>query len=144
MGLTAGESSAMNDGGNHASQNSASASASTGRGSGRPVQPPIRIGAPLPANGIAPTRGCITICLVNSGAPLKSPGVERRSASGSPSSGIGSSFAPGARHGTEKAASASAITRPSCSMRAESVLSERPARSTVVRISTGPSSGEAA
>ena len=60
MGLTAGESSAMNDGGNQASQKNASASASTGRGSGRPVQPPTRIGAPLPANGIAPTRGCIT------------------------------------------------------------------------------------
>ena len=36
---------------------------------------------------------------------------------------------PGALHGTEKAASTSAISRPSCSMRAESVLSERPSRS---------------
>jgi hypothetical protein len=47
----------------------------------------------------------------------------------------------GALQGTEKAASARAISEPSRSMRAESVLRERPARSIAVWILTGPGSG---
>src|ERR1700722_5715119 len=57
VGLIAGESRAMKDGGNQASANKAKAGASTGRGSGRPIQPPIFIGAPLPQKGAAPLVG---------------------------------------------------------------------------------------
>ena len=55
--------------------------------------------------------------------------------------GICSSLISGALHGTEKAASASAISLPSCSMRADRVLSERPARSITVSMLTGPVCG---
>ena len=78
-------------------------------------------------------RGCMTRWRVNGGAPANSGIPGSRSASGGATSGIGSSATSGALHGTENAASASAISAPSCSMRADSVLSERPARSIVVR-----------
>jgi hypothetical protein len=43
--------------------------------------------------------------------------------------------------GAEKAASATASSRPSWSMRADTVVRERPARSTAVSIATAPSRG---
>ena len=91
-------------------------------------------------------RGCTTSWRRNCGArPLvtcsaSGPDVSR-AASGGSTSGIASSAISGAVHGTEKAASTSAISLPSCSIRAESVLSERPSRSITVSILTGPGLG---
>jgi hypothetical protein len=50
-------------------------------------------------------------------------------------------LARGAGQGTEKAPSASAINSPPCSIRADSVLSERPSRSTTASMLTGPGCG---
>ncbi len=134
----------MKDGGNQASAKSTSESGSSARACGSAIQPPISIGWSAPTKGIAPTRACITSCLVNSGAPLNMRGVSRRSRSGGATSGIGSASASGASQGSEKAASASAIVAPSWVRRAESVESERPARSMLTSIFAGPGSGELA
>ena len=64
-----------------------------------------------------------------------------RSRSGGATSGRRSSAYSGPLHARENAASTSAISLPSCSIRAESVLSERPSRSSVVVIETGPGTG---
>ena len=78
---------------------------------------------------------------VKFGAPKASAEPASRASSGPATSGRGSSEISGPLQGTEKAASASATSRPSCSIRAESVLSERPWRSSTVWIRTGPASG---
>ena len=62
-------------------------------------------------------------------------------ASGGRTSGIGAWSKRGPLRGFENAASASATRRSPWRMRPETVLSERPSRSTVVSISTGPSTG---
>ncbi len=81
------------------------------------------------------------MCRVNWGPPCSNARLGSRSGVGASTSGSGRSSISGPVHGTEKADSTSATSRPSCSIRADSVLSERPARSTLVWISTGPGSG---
>ena len=130
VGAAAGAPVAMNGGGISASLKKASESASIGRGSARPIQAPSSIGRRSPVNGRPWKRGCMTRC-----------SRERRRAE----------LARGARpafdvrpldvghrqvvdlrrrsRAPRRPPSTSAISRPSCSIRAESVLSERPARS---------------
>ena len=78
---------------------------------------------------------------MNGGAPSCSSVPASRVGSGPGTFGIFRSESSGASHATENADSTSAISVPSCSMRAESVLSERPSRSTRVWMLTGPGSG---
>ncbi len=92
--------------------------------------------------GAPPKRGCSDdVARERRRAELEQRARLARSGPAARRRASASSEISGPLHGTEKAASASAISRPSCSMRAESVLSERPARSIVVRIVTGPGSG---
>ena len=66
---------------------------------------------------------------------------DTRSTSGGSTSGSGSSAYSGPLHARENAERTSAISLPSCSIRADSVLRERPSRSSVVAIDTGPGAG---
>ena len=95
----------------------------------------------MAVNGCASIRGCITRWRVKLGAAGWTGIRDWRAASGGATSGGRSSPISGPLQGTEKAASASATSEPSRSMRPERVLSERPARSVTVRIVTGPGSG---
>ena len=77
----------------------------------------------------------------NGGAPCSISVPGSRVASAGATRGISISETSSAFHGTENAASASAVRTPSCSIRAERVLSERPARSSTVTMRTGPGWG---
>ena len=110
------------------------------RGSARPSQPPVLIRADGPLNGSSPSRCCTVMLRVNGGAPSSKSVPAPRSASGGATSGIGSWTMPG-RHAPENAASASAVGLPSCSIRADSELSERPCRSRRTLIWIGASAG---
>jgi hypothetical protein len=78
---------------------------------------------------------------LKSGAPKASAVPASRPGPAGSTPGSGSSSISGPVQGTEKAASTSATRRSSWVMRADSVLTERPARSTRVTISTAPGSG---
>ena len=64
-----------------------------------------------------------------------------RSGAGGSTVGIGRAETSGPLHGTENAANPSAFRLPSCRRRTESVLSERPRRSSTVSMLAGPGSG---
>ena len=132
----------MNGGENSASLKKASESASIGRGSASPSHAADLHRLARAGKGIAPIRGWRTRWLRERRRALEQQLARLDApASGGATSGIGSSAISGALQGTEKAASASATSAPSCSIRAESVLSERPSRSMTVRMLTGPGSG---
>ena len=61
--------------------------------------------------------------------------------SGGGASGTGRSLNSGPGRGFENAARASPTRRPSCSNRADTVVSDRPSRSIVVATSSAPSPG---
>ena len=86
-------------------------------------------------------RGCSTMFCVNGGAPCSTRPPGLRSGSAGATSGIRASASSGPLHAREKADSARAISVPSCSMRADSVESERPSRSVAAAMLTGPGSG---
>ncbi len=71
--------------------------------------------------------------------PGATGGISRAEAGAA--SGIGASEMSGPGLGADKAARASAISWPSCSRRAVTVVSERPARSTVGHTVTAPAWG---
>ena len=127
--------------GNHASASRATVSASIGRSSRSPIQPPTSERS-APLNGGAPKRVSIVTRPVKGGGarrPGATGGISR--AEGGATSGISASEITGPGRGADKAASASAISSPSCSRRAVTVVSERPARSTAARSVTAPAWG---
>ena len=69
-------------------------------------------------------------------------GVSGARPAGGSTSGIGAPSSTGPGHGFDQAPSAIPSSLPSCSSRALTEVSERPARSTPARTVTGPSAGD--